>query len=140
VTNSTIRTADLRLMLTERRRDIVDAVQRGIRDERADRSTGVRDDLEVSDAGTQEGITFALLQMRAETLSRIEEALVRLEAGEYGSCAACDGEISERRLRAMPFAVRCQACEEQREREFGQARELARRRGNCSVYPEAVGS
>jgi len=140
VTNSTIRTADLRLMLTERRRKIVDAVQRGIRDERADRSTDVRDDVEVSDAGTQGGITFALLQMRADTLSRVNEALVRLEAGEYGSCAACDGEISERRLRAMPFAVRCQACEEKLEREFEQARELARRRGSCSIYPEAVGS
>ena len=140
MTNSTMRTVDLRLILAERRRNILEAVQRGFRDERADRSTGVRDDLEVSDAGTQEGITFALLQMRAETLSRVDEALVRLEAGEYGSCVACNGEISERRLRAMPFAVRCQACEEKLEQESGPARELARRRGNCSVYPEAVGS
>jgi DnaK suppressor protein len=140
VGNNTMRKADLRRMLIEHRRNIVDAVQRRIRDERSDRSNDVRDDVELSDAGNHGDITFALLQMRTETLSRVEEALVRLDAGEYGSCAACNGEISERRLRAMPFAVRCQACEEKLEQEFGRARELARRRGTCSVYPEAIGS
>jgi DnaK suppressor protein len=42
--------------------------------------------------------------MRADTLARVDEALVRLDAGKYGSCVECDGEISERRLRALPFA------------------------------------
>jgi len=140
VTNTTKRNTELRQMLCERRQNIVDEVQRRIRDERTDRSIDVRDDVEVSDAGNHEDITFALLQMRTETLSRVEEALVRLDAGEYGSCAACHGEISERRLRAMPFAVRCQACEAKLERDLGHARDLARRRGSCSVYPEAIGS
>ena len=138
--NSAKRTADLRLMLTERRREMVEAVQRRIRAERTDRSNDVRDDVEVSDAGIQEDLNFALLQMRAETVSRVDEALVRLDAGQYGSCAACNGEISQGRLRAMPFAVRCQACEEKLEQESGRAREQARRRGGYSIYPEAVGS
>ena len=43
---------------------------------------------------------------------RIDDALVRLDAGQYGSCLECAREISERRLRALPFAVRCQACED----------------------------
>jgi DnaK suppressor protein len=140
MTNPARRNAELRLMLSERRRNIVDEVQRRIRDERTDRSKDVHDDVEVSDAGSRGDITFALLEMRAETLSRVEEALVRLDAGEYGSCAACDGEISKRRLRAMPFAVRCQACQEKLERESGHVRELARRRGSYSLYPDAVGS
>jgi RNA polymerase-binding transcription factor DksA len=78
--------------------------------------------------------------MRAETLARIDEALVRLDAGEYGSCAECDGDISERRLRALPFAVRCQACEERREEEQGHARQLAQRRGGFSLFPDVVSS
>ena len=78
--------------------------------------------------------------LRAETLIRIDEALVRLDAGEYGSCAECDGEVSERRLRALPFAVRCQACEEGREQEQGHARHLAQRRGSFSLFSDVVGS
>lgn len=43
-------------------------------------------------------------------LIRIEAALERLDAGEYGYCAACDEEIDKRRLNvdpANPFCVRC---------------------------------
>jgi len=42
-------------------------------------------------------------------------ALTRLDAGKYGYCFDCAQEISEQRLRALPFAARCQSCEERRE-------------------------
>jgi RNA polymerase-binding transcription factor DksA len=54
-----------------------------------------------------------------QTVARIDDALVRLEAGQYGSCIECAREISQHRLSALPFAVRCQACEERREQELG---------------------
>jgi DnaK suppressor protein len=82
---------------------------------------------------------MALLQMSAESLLRIDEALVRLDAGEYGSCFECAGEIAERRLRALPFAVRCVACEERREKN-GRARQLAERRNGFSLFPDVAGS
>src|SRR5690348_3526005 len=110
MTETTTRNTDLRQILCERRREMQGAVQSRMSGGRSDRPTEVRDDLEHSDADMQEDIEFALLRMRAETLTRIDEALVRLETGEYGSCVECAGEISERRLRALPFAVRCQPC------------------------------
>jgi DnaK suppressor protein len=139
MTNTANRNADLRQMLTERRREMQDDVQRRIRNGRIDRPKEVRDDLEHSDADIQGDIELALLQMRAETLTRIDEALIRLDAGKYGSCFECAGEIAERRLRALPFAVRCQACEERREKE-GNARQAAQRRAGASLFPEAVSS
>ncbi|MEO8260316.1 MAG: TraR/DksA C4-type zinc finger protein [Acidobacteriota bacterium] len=139
MTNTASRNTDLRQMLIERRRELQDEVQRRIRSGRTDRPKEVRDDLEHSDADIQGDIELALLQMRAETLTRIDEALVRLDAGQYGSCFQCAGEISERRLRALPFAVRCQACEEKRERD-GQARQAGQRRGGVSLFPETVSS
>ena len=132
------REVDLRQMLSERRREIQDDVQRRIRSGRTDKSDQGRDDIDVSDAVVQEDIAFALLQMRAETLARIDEALVRLEAGEYGSCVACGREIAERRLRALPFAVRCQACEEKREQEQGRAHQLADQRS--TLFRDLVGA
>ena len=133
------RNAELRQMLSERRRRIQNAVQNRVRDERSARSTDVVDDIERSDADSHGDITFSLLQLRAEALSQIDEALAPLVAGQYGSCAACDGEISEPRLRAMPFAVRCEMCERIRE-EAAHARQLSRRRDDFSTYREAVGS
>jgi DnaK suppressor protein len=136
---TTLRDASLREMLTDRRREMLVDVQNRIRHGRADRANEVRDELEISDADIQGDIELAVLQMRAANVTRIEEALVRLDAGHYGSCAECEEHISERRLRAMPFAVRCQACEERREEEQGQVRELAQRRGRF-LFPDAVSS
>jgi len=116
-----------------------DEIQSRIRDGRIAGPKEVRDDLEHSDADIQGDLELALLQMRTETLARIDEALVRLDAGKYGSCFECAGEIAERRLRALPFAVRCQACEERREKE-GNARQAAQRRAGASLFPEAVSS
>ena len=136
MTDTTKRNADLRRMLTERRREMQNEVHTCVRDGRAGQSKDVGDDLEYSDASIQGDITFALLQMKAETLTRIDEALVRLDAGRYGSCFECAGAIAERRLRALPFAERCQACEETRE-QHGYARQFAQRRSAFSLFADA---
>jgi DnaK suppressor protein len=49
-------------------------------------------------------------------LRRIDAALARIDQGSYGACADCGEEIEPRRLAALPHAVRCQDCEEARER------------------------
>lgn len=56
-------------------------------------------------------------QMAKETFRRrklerakIEAALLRLEDGEYGCCAECGSEISERRLDVDPTAHLCIEC------------------------------
>jgi len=138
MTDTTTRNAGLRQMLIERRRDMLDGVQSRIRDGRTDRPVEVRDDLEHSDADIQDDIEFALLQMRAETLTRIDEALRGLAAGTYGACVECESDISERRLRALPFAVRCQACEARREQAQQHARQRAQQRDSLSLFSDGV--
>ena len=129
------RYADLKRMLEERRQEIQNEVQERIRDQRAESAWGkmneVLDAGESSEADIQEDIEFALIQMKAETLNKINEALSRLEDGTYGHCYECGEEIAEPRLRALPFAVRCKSCEEARE--MAQQRERAlQRRGSSS--------
>lgn len=140
MTQSTSRTAELRQMLLNRRREMQEDVHGRIRDSRSDRSNEVRDDLEASDANIQHDLEIALLQMRAETLVRVDAALIRLDAGKYGCCASCQAEIPAPRLRALPFAVRCQACEERREQSQGFARRVAQSRGAFSLFPDLVRS
>jgi DnaK suppressor protein len=71
---------------------------------------------------SQDDLDFVLIQMKTETLNKIEEALRRLSEGTYGNCIDCAGEIAESRLRALPFAIRCRECEELRERSSQRAR------------------
>ena len=88
---------------------------RGVRADGAEKPHEVMDQGETSEVDIQEDIELALIQMKAETLNKINEALARLEEGRYGLCFECGDEISEARLRALPFAVRCKDCEEARE-------------------------
>jgi DnaK suppressor protein len=133
-----IRQADLRRMLDDRRRDLESIVQRRLRHVRTNRPTQVLDECESSDVDIHEDLELALIQMNAETLARITEALVRLDGGEYGDCFECGGEIATKRLRALPFAVRCTACEETREQTPGHARLDRRREGPSLFFPEVL--
>ena len=140
MTNTARRRAHLERMLRDRRRGMQGEVRHGIRNGRADRSTQGGDEVDRSDAHSQGDVDLALLQMRAETVRRIDAALRQLEAGTYGSCADCAVAIPERRLRALPFAVRCQACEEKREEGHGQARRLAQPHSSPSFFSDVVSS
>jgi DnaK suppressor protein len=132
------RYGELRQMLEERRREITAAVQEKIRDVRTENTYGkmneVLDAGESSEADIQEDIEFALIQMKAETLNKINEALVRLEEGAYGYCYECGEEIAQRRLRALPFAVRCKDCEEAREMAQQREKMAAQRQSSSALF------
>jgi RNA polymerase-binding transcription factor len=49
--------------------------------------------------------------MQVQTLKNTKAALVRLSAGDYDICHECEEEISEKRLRALPFATTCLSCQ-----------------------------
>jgi RNA polymerase-binding protein DksA len=40
-------------------------------------------------------------------LAEVDAALVRIDEGTYGSCAACGKPIGEERLEAVPYATLC---------------------------------
>src|SRR5260370_39531058 len=133
------RYTELKQMLDERRREIQAEVQGKRRDVRAEGAWGgklneVLDAVESSEADIQEDIEFALIQMKSETLNKVNDALARLERGIYGNCFECGEEIAEKRLRALPFAVRCKDCEEAREAVEQRERQLAARRGAASLF------
>ena len=134
------RERDLRQLLHDRRRQMQGDVRTRIRDARTDRASDVFDELDHSDAAMQEEMDFALIQMKAETLARVDEALTRLDAGQYGRCFECGGEISEKRLRALPFAERCTVCEEKKEQLQGRARQSAQSRAHLSLFSDVAGS
>jgi DnaK suppressor protein len=132
----TSRYNELKTMLEDRRRQLMSDVQGRIRDVRGEGSKDreVLDQGESSEVDIQDDIEFALIQMKSETLNKINEALRRLDEGTYGNCFECGDEVAEARLRALPFAVRCKDCEEARETAEQRERMLAQRRGSSTLF------
>jgi DnaK suppressor protein len=105
---------------------------REARDEPHDEFLG--DMLDRGERFHEQDLQYTLLGMKTETIQRIDEALDRLAEGEYGLCSECGQEISEQRLSAMPFAVRCCDCEELAEESH---HSHTPRRGSRVLFDEA---
>lgn len=126
-------------MLHDRQRELQDVLQHRVRRWPSERPAEGLDEAEHAEAGYQEHVEVALIQMKGETLQRVREALGRLDAGEYGDCAECGGEIAEQRLRALPFAVRCRACEESHEQQAAREKRFASPQGFSLIFTGDVG-
>ena len=111
---------DIRRMLVKRRRELLNEIHSRVRDVREVGTNAYHHVTDLGDAVESEpedALVFALIQMKAETLERVNEAVRHFDDGTYGYCIDCAGRIASSRLRAMPFAVRCRDCEERRENE-----------------------
>ena len=63
------------------------------------------------DAIQQQQMAIASQDQAAQLLKRIELALQRIGAGEYGYCLQCTQPIMLARLQAQPFASLCLDCQ-----------------------------
>ena len=48
-------------------------------------------------------------------LQLVQEALGRIKSGEYGLCVACQEDVQQKRLEAVPWARHCIECQEKQE-------------------------
>lgn len=96
---------------------------------------GANDLGDASQLDAESDLQVTLVQVSSERLNAIDAALGRLDRGVYGVCTECGDEISEKRLRALPFAVRCRDCEEAREDEQNRERRRVLGRSGSFVSP-----
>ncbi|MBF0329749.1 MAG: TraR/DksA C4-type zinc finger protein [Nitrospirae bacterium] len=75
----------------------------------------VMDDGDLSVVDLAEDISLKQLSTHRETLIKIDIALQKIDDGSYGSCEDCGDDISEERLKIMPFAIFCRDCQEKKE-------------------------
>jgi DnaK suppressor protein len=57
---------------------------------------------------------LAIRENLEQMFSQCEDALGRLDRGEYGICRSCGQEIDIERLKALPYATKCIPCKEAR--------------------------
>ena len=52
------------------------------------------------------------LDRESKLLKEVQGALNRIADGTFGTCLRCEEEIPEKRLKALPWAAYCVACQE----------------------------
>ncbi len=73
-----------------------------------------------ADRASQESDQFFTLRLRdrdRKLVSKIKEALERIDDGTYGYCEACGDQISIPRLKARPVTTLCIECKSKQEEE-----------------------
>jgi DnaK suppressor protein len=97
---------------------LVDSLQGHTDHVRADQAAA----LELSDDGVKDTVDLSLMDVNKELALRlgeresqmiadIDQALLRIKEGSYGTCARCGKLIDERRLEALPTARYDAACQ-----------------------------
>ena len=61
-------------------------------------------------------MAFSFASREGRYLHHLNEALERIENGTYGHCRICNGEISKKRLEAVPHATQCIKCKNTEEK------------------------
>ena len=109
----------LRKILLDRRQEVLKEIEELIghqlSDDAQNRIDSVPDIGDQALLDSERGRDISILEMRNRMRQNIDEALIRLDEGAYGSCSDCGVEISEKRLKAVPFARRCVACQAKEE-------------------------
>jgi len=82
--------------------------------QRHDEKTG--DVLDAVADTVQSELNSQLLEVESRELKAIDDALQRLDDGEFGDCQGCGKPIPLTRLRAVPYATECIACHRLREK------------------------
>ena len=94
---------------------------------------GVSDDGDLADVEIRDALQAATLTRHRSAVKAIEEALRRIDDGDYGICEDCDEDIPAGRLNAMPFALRCIECQEKHEMTRSRRKEINM---HSSFFPE----
>ena len=101
-------------MLTALRDETYERVHELRREQGDDNELAPGDEMDRARASIDVETHASLIARAEERLRYIDEAMTRAEKGRYGICAGCSEPILLERLRALPFAVYCVACQQKR--------------------------
>ena len=84
--------------------------------EMTDEKTNFPDPTDRASLESDRNFELRIRDRERKLISKIREALERIEDGEFGICESCEEEIGEARLRARPVTTLCIDCKTEQER------------------------
>jgi DnaK suppressor protein len=102
--------------LLERREGLVGQVQEAELYSRERDSEATQDPADMAANAYTKELLVSMSDNDRQLLKLIDEALDRIEDGEYGKCVRCGNPVPDKRLEAVPWARHCLPCQDLHER------------------------
>lgn len=102
--------------LEAKRQELLDGVVRAKALGQVEGENGVPDIADRATSAFQREFSVSLTENEVKLIKLIDEALERIATGKYGICVHCGNPIEEARLKAVPWARHCLACQELQDR------------------------
>lgn len=108
--------AHVRELLLNKRQDLMRAYAISKGDSQAELDNGTEDYVDYAVNSYAREFLLSLTEMDRKQLLLVEEALNRIDRGEYGYCQQCGEDINPKRLEVQPWARHCLPCQELEEK------------------------
>ena len=107
---------DIKKALLKKKALLIKSDQNIDRDIKRDMEGRHGDDVDVAESAYEQEMAYLFKSRGKDELRLIEEALRRIDHGDYGTCAECGEKISKKRLAALPYSILCVQCQEEMEK------------------------
>jgi len=104
-----------RQRLSDERKSLIERASRTLAEDAAFDTNELPDEIDQACTEYLKAMVFRLRDREKYYLGKIEHALRKLEAGEFGICEACEEKISPKRLEVRPVTTLCVMCKEDQE-------------------------
>ncbi|MFA4985880.1 MAG: TraR/DksA family transcriptional regulator [Candidatus Brocadiia bacterium] len=105
-------------ILLRRKAELIEEVEKRLHEAGAADAAGI-DSIDAAMNGIEDEYTLNQISKSLELLDEIEDALKRIEKGEYGYCSGCGEAIELGRLKEVPSTRMCVKCRGKFEKESG---------------------
>ncbi len=72
--------------------------------------------VDIASAAAEQALKMQIRSRESRLIRKIQSALERLDAGDFGICESCGEDIALRRLEARPVTTKCIRCKTEEER------------------------
>ncbi len=107
--------AKYKKLLLEEKQRILNNSKNALKNELALSPDDLPDETDLAASEINQNLVFKLRDRERQLLSKIDEALARMDEGSFGICQECEEPIEPRRLEARPVSTLCIACKEKQE-------------------------
>ena len=108
--------AHFRDILLKKRQQLMHAYSISKGDSQSDLDNGTEDYVDYAVNSYAREFLLSLTELDRKQLLMVEDALNRIDRGEFGYCQQCGEEINRKRLEVQPWARHCVRCQELEEK------------------------
>jgi len=104
-----------RSALVRQRAELVEKARKTLEQDMALDVNELPDDMDFATSQSDQGMILRLRGREKTLIKKIDEALRRLDSGEFGVCEECGEDINRKRMEARPVTTLCIQCKSEQE-------------------------